>query len=550
MLFRSVVWLGVAVACAVTPLAVHSHPTFSSRSIVNAASFLPASSKGGAIARGAIFTIFGDEIGPGNGVVAVDFPLRRVLGGVSVLVSQPGAETVLALPLFVSNGQINAIMPSDAPLGAVTIQIRFNDGDGGELSSPVRAEVVEASFGIFTVTQRGVGPAVATNFEAADDQPLNGTTASARPGQTVVLWGTGLGAIEGGDDVQPGLADLREASQVEVWVGGVRAERVPYAGRSPLFAGLDQINFVVPARAAQGCYAPVRVKVAGERVSNVATLSIASEPGACVDPVNPYLGPSHGPRVGMALPQRLRFEAGSMQTEDDTASASFGEMVIREHFYNPALSLPPRGTCHLIFPTGSAPDGLAHERPASALEAGAPMVLRGPEGSREVTRTGAGYYESLLEGAFLAPGDYTLESAGGAGVAAFTHAFTIGEPPSWNALGGLRIQRDRPLTVEWTGGDPERELIRILGVVSSSELASVRVRATFVCTATPNQGFFEIPADVLSNLPASVGEGESSTARLYVGLSPLPETLRFEAAGLDFGAVVPVVMRGRPITVE
>jgi hypothetical protein len=76
------------------------------------------------------------------------------------------------------------------------------------------------------------------------------------------------------------------------------------------------------------------------------------------------------------------------------------------------------------------------------------------------------------------------------------------------------------------------------------------VRAGFICTATPEQGFLVIPADVLSNLPASVGSGASSTATLDVGVSPLSEAGRFEAQGLDFGAVTPIVMRAKPISVQ
>jgi uncharacterized protein (TIGR03437 family) len=551
---RSVVFLLLALLCAPTPEG-RAHPSISERSIVNAASFMPASLKGGAIARGSIFTIFGSAIGPAIPVQAVEFPLKATLAGVTITVAQQNV-VVQALPVYVSEGQINAIMPSTAPLGAVTLQLQFNDGDGSPASSPVRAEVVEASFGIFTATRRGVGPSIAFNFETEQEQPLNATTRSARPGQVIVLWGTGLGPVMGGDDRPPGevgaVDDLQAQAQVEVWVGGARADTILYAGRSPLFAGLDQINFIVPQGASKGCYAPVWVKVAGDRVSNVTTLSIADAPGACTDPLNPYLSPGVGSRLGLVIPQRLHLEVGGAATTIDTASASFQTMVIREFFYNPALSLPPRGTCLVRHPTPSEEeDGFPHERPAGALEAGARMTLSGHGDRRELTRTGVGYYESLLEEAFLSAGGYTVESAGGTAVAAFQDSFAVGDPPTFRLPGdGSTVRRDRSITVSWAGGDPQTEIIRILGVVASSAVASARIRATFLCTATPEQGFLEIPADILSNLPASLGSGASSTALLYVGTSPLPETSRFEAAGLDFGAVTPVVMRGKPISVQ
>ncbi|MEZ5366881.1 MAG: hypothetical protein R2748_32220 [Bryobacterales bacterium] len=288
-------FLPLLLVCAAPP-AASPHPVFSERSIVNAASFVPAQLNGGSIARGSIFTIFGTAIGPKTPAQAQQFPLQGTLSGVTIVISQPGLPAVPALPVFVSEGQINAIMPSSAPLGPATIQVEYNDGDGPAQSSPVRVDVVDSSFGIFTATGRGVGPAIAFNFESAADQPLNATTTSARRGQVVTLWGTGLGAVVGGDDRPPSetgaVVDVQARAQVQVWVGGAQAQTILYAGRSPGFAGLDQINFVVPDQAALGCYSPVWVKVVGGKVSNVATLAIADAPGACTDAVNPYLAPA------------------------------------------------------------------------------------------------------------------------------------------------------------------------------------------------------------------------------------------------------------------
>ncbi|MCB9384936.1 MAG: hypothetical protein H6509_09985 [Bryobacterales bacterium] len=553
---RVSVFLPLLLLCAAPP-SLWPHPIFSEQSIVNAASFVPAQLNGGSIARGSIFTVFGKAIGPKTGVQATAFPLQTGLAGVTIaLYPQDAAQPPIpVLPLFVSDGQVNAIMPSSAPTGAGTLRITYNDGDGPAQSSPVRVDVVESSFGIFTATGRGVGPAIAFNFESAADQPLNATTASARRGQVVTLWGSGLGAVVGGDDRPPSetgaVGDMQARAQVEVWVGGAQAQTILYAGRSPGFAGLDQVNFVVPDDAALGCYSPVWVKVVGGKVSNVATLAIADAPGACNDAVNPYLAPGVGSHLGMFLPQRVRFELGSTAAIIDTASASFQDLTNRAFFFNPALSLPPRGTCLLIHPAGTDPEGLAHERPLTPLEAGGSLILRGPGGAREITRTGAGYYEALLEGAFLTPGAYTLESAGGSAVGPIQEQFPMGDLPTFRLPGdGVTIRRDRALTVSWTGGDPQNDLIRVVGVVASSAVQSARIRAMFVCTATPEQGALDVPADILTNLPASIGSGATSTAQLYVGVSPLPGGSRFEAQGLDFGAVTPIVMRGKPVVVQ
>jgi uncharacterized protein (TIGR03437 family) len=41
------------------------------------------------------------------------------------------------------------------------------------------------------------------NFVSATSVPINAPTVAAKPGQTIILWGTGLGPVTGGDNVPP-----------------------------------------------------------------------------------------------------------------------------------------------------------------------------------------------------------------------------------------------------------------------------------------------------------------------------------------------------------
>src|SRR5690348_2252383 len=127
-------------------------PTIFLRGVVNAASLMAPGLPGGSIARGSLFSLFGARMGP-NSSPALAFPLSNTLGGVSIKVSQ-GSTSVDAIPIFVSANQINAIMPSNAPLGAVSIRVTFNGIPG--LPSPAR--VVNASFGIIAANSGGFGP--------------------------------------------------------------------------------------------------------------------------------------------------------------------------------------------------------------------------------------------------------------------------------------------------------------------------------------------------------------------------------------------------------
>src|SRR5690606_30020303 len=118
-------------------------------------------------------------------------------------------------------------------------------------------------------------------YVAPLDQPVNAITDAAHPGQVMILWGTGLGPITGGGDVDAGPPPVGNLPvTVDVWVGD-KAAAAQYAGRSSGYAAIDQINFVIPA-GVTGCYVPVLVVVNGV-ASNYATIAIADSGAYCSD---------------------------------------------------------------------------------------------------------------------------------------------------------------------------------------------------------------------------------------------------------------------------
>jgi uncharacterized protein (TIGR03437 family) len=92
---------------------------------------------------------------------------------------------------------------------------------------------------------------------------------AAHPGEILVLWGTGLGAVTGDETEPPISTDL--GTGVQVFVGNQPAS-VLYGGRSSS-PGLDQINFVVPA-GVTGCKTSIAVSVKSV-TGNVTTTSLA-----------------------------------------------------------------------------------------------------------------------------------------------------------------------------------------------------------------------------------------------------------------------------------
>ena len=158
--------------------------------VVNAASYsgqgLPSSS----VAQGSIFSIFGSGLGPAVAVHASAFPLATSLQGVSISISQ-GAMAVAAIPLYASATQINAVMPSNAPIGLDTVVVTVDGQSSCTECPPATVQVAPRSFGIFTINEAGNGQGV---FTTGANQ-LIAYTSPAAPGEVLNIWGTGLGAI-------------------------------------------------------------------------------------------------------------------------------------------------------------------------------------------------------------------------------------------------------------------------------------------------------------------------------------------------------------------
>lgn len=223
-----------------------------------------------AIAQGSLFVVFGQNIGPAQIVQAGSFPLPAQIGGTAITVSS--GSTTLNCPMVYSlAGQAAAILPSNTPAGQATLMLTYN---GVHSPQPVSINVVPAAPGIYTLSSSGFGPGVFT----ALDNSVNTFAATAKAGDTVTAWATGLGPIGSPDNVLP--LTFPNFSGVEVFVG-TQAAKVIYAGRSGCCSGVDQVSFVIPGGIA-GCYMPVSIRSAG-RISNFVTIAVAGNGSACSD---------------------------------------------------------------------------------------------------------------------------------------------------------------------------------------------------------------------------------------------------------------------------
>jgi uncharacterized protein (TIGR03437 family) len=224
------------------------------------------------VAQGSLFVVFGYSMGPATLAQVSAFPLPDSLSGTSVTVTS--GATLNCPMIYTSAGQLAAILPSNTPPGPATITVSYNGKVGAYGLSTTQITVAVSSVGIFTLTSSGQGAGIFT----ALDGSLKSSSRSAKPGEVLNIWATGLGAIGTPDNVLP--ATYPSFPNVQVWVG-VQSAQVAYAGRSGCCAAIDQIVFTVPA-VSNSCNIPV-VVVRGGVVSNTVTLPVNTAGDTCVD---------------------------------------------------------------------------------------------------------------------------------------------------------------------------------------------------------------------------------------------------------------------------
>ena len=526
--------LAVGLLTAVTAVA---QPSINTGGVVNAASYAPPGLPNSAIAQGSIFVIFGRNLGPSS-LVQATFPLRTVLAGTSVRVTV-GGRSVDCYLIYTSATQVAALLPSSTPVGTGTVTVSYNN----QTSAPAAITVAASSFGIFTVNQAGSGPGVITDA----NYQVNLITYSARPGQVMVLWGTGLGPVTFDETQGAPVRDMRSVD-LQVLVGGKQAS-ILFAGRAPGFAGLDQINFTVPA-GVEGCYVPVVVQTR-DVVSNFATMAISASGGTCSDPasfsaqdINTAIGAGKDTRIGYITLNRMEvlMPAGSPlpSYRMDTGVGSFNKYDYRQIIGSPGTMFGTTiGQCVVFTFRGQQFDVTADPVHPQPLDAGPLLELVGPRGSKIIRRERPGYYWAELGGgmpvtgspapAFLEPGSYTVSNgSGGADVGPFQARLTVAAPLTLDQ-GSVPdiIRRNQNMVVRWTGGSAD-ELALISG---TSTTGNPPVGTFFVCAERAPAHSFTVPSYLLASMPASGPQG----GVFMLGSAPSLAPYKFTAPGLDLG---------------
>ena len=165
------------------------------------------------IAQGSLFERPGSNLGPASLVQVSAFPLPNTLAGTSVSVTSGSTKRNCPM-IYTSSSQVAAILPSNTPVGTASITLSYNGSADPYGFATTRITVAATSAGIFTTTSSGLGPGTFT----ALDGSLKTFAASAKPGDIVTAWATGLGAIGTADNVLP--TTFPNFPNVQVSVGG------------------------------------------------------------------------------------------------------------------------------------------------------------------------------------------------------------------------------------------------------------------------------------------------------------------------------------------
>ena len=466
----------------------------------------------GNIAQGSYFTIYGNGFG-GNLSVWNPYPLPTELNGttVSVTIGQnaPVAAYIEFAAQLTGYSQVNAILPSNTAIGAGTLTVTYN----GQTSAPAPINVVASSFGTFSQNQAGDGPGIITDASFAKFTPYH----TAAPGQTVILWGTGMGpATDIATEATTYPAQVNQCTSaatcpVTVWVGGQQAS-VAYAG-SAGYTGEDEIVFVVPSNVTTGCNVSVALQTGtpgGTLVtSNFTSMPVDPSGTTCSDADGVNMsdlasavqskGSANVATIGL-LSQYWNVNLGGgtfIQWDNDTVDGRIGTFdAAALDLFRGFTRVPSVNSCTAAPYLGYPPPtdyGLGY---VTYLDAGSALGIQGPLSSQTVAKNATGAYIGLVggditdgildatpsaeapfyldatangDGTFnataIASGNYTVTGTGGAAVNAFTGTLDIPSAAAsfvWtnsdifnNQTAAPAIPRNTALNITWTPGDPQ-----------------------------------------------------------------------------------------------
>ncbi len=222
-----------------------------------------------AVSPGSLASLYGANLAAGIAQAATQ-PLPTLLGGVSVTVADSTGASRTAPLLYVSPTQINFEVPEGTAAGAATVKV------GGATTQSFPATIQNVAPALFAMNGGGNGVAAATaiSVQIANPQLQSPVTVFQCAGPACA----GVPIVLGVDTpiyvtlYGTGIRNRSALSNVGVTMKGISVP-VLYAGVSPNFTGLDQVNVALPLSLRGSGVSSVVLTVDGQ-TSNTVTLTI------------------------------------------------------------------------------------------------------------------------------------------------------------------------------------------------------------------------------------------------------------------------------------
>jgi uncharacterized protein (TIGR03437 family) len=228
---------------------LRDRPAINPNGTVSLSSYVPS------FAPGSLISIFGRNLGASDTFSST--PLPVLMGGACVtLNNQP-------VPLLMtSSGQINGQIPYELAPGRYPLVVRSTDRKMGGLAQTIAVSRYAPAVFADPETKR------AAVFHR--DGTLVGTENPAKRDEPLVLYATGLGLTTGSrvNSGSPAPSDpLAEIQDLQVFFGDPRYKQaeviVDWAGLTPGYVGVYQVNLRVPGDHMRGAELPVTLRIAG-----------------------------------------------------------------------------------------------------------------------------------------------------------------------------------------------------------------------------------------------------------------------------------------------
>jgi hypothetical protein len=405
---------------------------------------------------------------------------------------------------------------------------------------------------MLTVSGNGMGAARLQDASQGYQEVLS--TRSTNPGNFLVFYGSGVGAVTGDETIQQVQTNLTNIP-VTVTIGGKPAQ-VFYRGRT-IFPGLDQINVQVPVLdpGRYGCAVPVVIITDGVP-ANATTIPVAESGSNC------STGSVSGGPVSGATQQEIdawtaagSFTSGNIRltrttllsVADSLPGTTGGTTIINSDAFAASFDrISGMDLGRYLAGEGTAPalgSCLVHDNTPfaaltyAALDAGPSITASGPAGALVAARNGLAY-QAQVSGQWVNTGQYNVSGPGGPGVGAFTGGlevpanFTVLNPEDFRT-----INRGAGVTARWTGGDPSVP-VQISGTsVTLNSDGTQGTPISFVCSANSADQQFTVPANILQQLPATSSVAGPIFPLLLRGsfsVTASGKGARITASGLDY----------------